>query len=103
MIVCAKNQNDVLERHDKHERPKDGRNSPNQMNRVQWNTRMRGKDFLDGIQWAGANIPINDTDRSQREGCHALFTCDMRIRTRHGGSFAVLHSIPVTEDSCHDA
>gem|GEM_PF-5908997 len=65
LVVGAQDEHHVLERHHPQQRPEDQRQDPQYAVMVDRHPITTGKDFLQGIQRAGADIAINHPDR-----CH---------------------------------
>jgi hypothetical protein len=84
MIVCTQHQSDVFERDNGGERPKE--NGQNAVHIVWREVHMaRAKNLFQGIQDAGSNVAVDDTDGAQGQGAERSFGRGHKKSAQHQG------------------
>ena len=88
-VVCPQDQDHVLERHDDHPRPEDGRDCTDDVHGIEGDGVVGVEDLLDRVEGTRADVAVDDPEGPQREDAKALpARCDRgvlkRCRDRHG-------------------
>ena len=70
-VVGLHHIKNVLERDDNQQRPENHRQKAENIRFGHWNANVRGKTFPQGVQGAGANITVHDSQRAECQGRQA--------------------------------
>jgi hypothetical protein len=72
LLSAAQDQQHVLEGDHEHQAPEDRRHRADDVRRVERHADARAEDRLHRVERAGADVAVDDADRTEREGRQAL-------------------------------